>query len=200
MDIRLVGAILCLLLLSGCDSTVKISSDHQADVDFSSLKTYRWRDANRYHTDSIKYLNNDILDSRIKAVVDSEFKGKRYALKPEGAVDFLVSYSVTTQEKADIRNYNTYNGVAPGFGYGAYYGRGYRYGGVGISIHNDVDVVYYKEGTFVLDILSADTDKLLWRSSAEGRLHKNKSAEERQESLRTIVADMLAQFPPPPAK
>lgn len=184
-----------LLLLTACSSTVSISSDHQTDVNFDALKTYAWREANRFHTASLEYLNSDIIDGRIRGALDTGLSKRGYKAVEGQKPDFYITYSITTQDKADIRNYNTYNGVAPGFRYGRYHG-GLHYGSVGLIQTHEAQVVHYKEGTLVVDVISASNDKLIWRASAEGKLHKNKTPQQRQERINEVVEGMLDRFPP----
>lgn len=196
MYLKKVFILASVLLLSACGMPFTVSSDHQAGTDFTQLKTYQWREANQFHVDSVKYLDNDIIDGRIKSAVNAGFTQRGISLAEDGKPDFLVSYSVTTTEKADIRNYNSYGGMAPGFSYGAAYGRGYHYGAVGLGVQSETKVIYYKEGTFVLDVVSVETDKLIWRASADGRLNKKKSPAERMEAMNEVVGKMLENFPP----
>lgn len=196
MYLKRVLILASVLLLSACAMPFTVSSDHQAGTDFTQLKTYQWREANQFNVDSVKYLDNDIIDDRIKSAVNAGFAQRGINLAEDGKPDFFVSYSVTTTEKADIRNYNNYSGVAPGFSYGTAYGRGYRYGSVGVGFQSETKVVYHKEGTLVLDVVSVETDKLIWRATADGRLSKKKSPAERMDATNEVVSKMLENFPP----
>ncbi len=182
-------------LLFGCASGVSIDSDHKKGVDFAAFKTYQWHDKSTAAKD---YHGNDILDGRIRMAVDNELQAKGFKLIDSGSSDFSVNYSVTTQEKTDIRSYDTYSGMSPGFAVG--YGRGYyRYGYSMAYNQPEVRTIHYEEGTFVLDIVDGD-DKLVWRGSAEGRLKKNQTVEEKRQNIKDVVAKVLMNFPPQPAK
>jgi len=183
-------------LLFGCASGVSIDSDHKAGVNFSDLKTYRWHDKSSETKD---YHGNDILDGRIHTAVDKELQAKGFSMTDGASADFSINYSVTTQEKTDIRSYDTYSGMSPGFAMG--YGHaGYRYGySIGYSSAPEVRTVHYEEGTFVIDVVDGN-DKLVWRGSAEGRLKKNLTVEEKRQQIKDVVAKILVNFPPEPAK
>lgn len=193
-------SVLWLALVSvfvvGCASGVSIDSDHKAGVNFSELKSYRWHDKS---SDAKDYHGNDILDGRIRDAVNQELQAKGFVLAESGSADFSVNYSVTTQEKTDIRSYDTYSGMSPGFSMG--YGRsGYRYGySVGYSSAPEVRTVHYEEGTFVVDVVDGN-DKLIWRGSAEGRLKKNLKVEEKRQGIKDVVAKVLMNYPPQPEK
>jgi hypothetical protein len=186
-----------IVLLSAC-SSVDISSDYDSSANFDKLKTYQWHAPNEYNRASKNYLNNDILDQRIRENVNRELQAKGFQLKESGDVDFYVNYTVSTDDRVDVNTYNTYGGYAPGFRYG-YYGAGpYRYGGVGVVVapQTETQVNYYTQGTFLLDIVEADNKKLVWRGSAEGKLKERASQNEREEAAKEIIADVLANFPP----
>lgn len=187
---------LVIMVLQGCSNAVMIDSDHQAGIDFSHYKAYRWHD----NSDAARsYHGNDILDNRIREAIDLELSTKGYILKETGDVDFQVNYSVTIKDKTDVQSYNNYGGPASGFSMG--YGRGhYRYG-YSLQYYNQPEVVtvHYKEGTFIVDIVDPE-NKLVWRGSAEGRLKKNRSVEEKRTGIKTVVNKVLALFPPEPHK
>ncbi len=182
-------------LLFGCASGVSIDSDHKQGINFSDYKTYRWHDKSSETKD---YHGNDILDGRIHTAVDKELQAKGFSMTDGENADFSINYSVTTQEKTDIRSYDTYSGMSPGFAMG--YGRaGYRYGySIGYSSAPEVRTVHYEEGTFVIDVVDGN-DKLVWRGSAEGRLKKNLTVEEKRQQIKDVVAKVLVNFPPEPA-
>lgn len=182
-------------LLFGCASGVSIDSDHKQGINFSDYKTYRWHDKSSETKD---YHGNDILDGRIHTAVDKELEAKGFSMTDGENADFSINYSVTTQEKTDIRSYDTYSGMSPGFAMG--YGRaGYRYGySIGYSSAPEVRTVHYEEGTFVIDVVDGN-DKLVWRGSAEGRLKKNLTVEEKRQQIKDVVAKVLVNFPPEPA-
>ncbi len=184
------------VLVVGCASSGSIDSDYKEGVNFADYKTYRWHDKS---AESKDYHGNDILDGRIRAAVDKELQAKGFLLVGSESADFSVNYSVTVQEKTDIRSYDTYSGMSPGFSMG--YGRaGYRYGySVGYSSAPEVRTVHYEEGTFVIDVVDSN-DKLVWRGSAEGRLKKNLTVEEKRQGIKDVTAKVLMNFPPEPAK
>lgn len=194
--ISMLWLALASAFIVGCASGVSIDSDHKAGINFDELKTYRWHDKS---ADTKDYHGNDILDGRIRAAVDKELQAKGFLLVGSESADFSVNYSVTTQEKTDIRSYDTYSGMSPGFSMG--YGRsGYRYGySVGYSSAPEVRTVHYEEGTFVVDVVDG-SDKLIWRGSAEGRLKKNLTVEEKRQGIKDVVAKVLMNYPPQPEK
>jgi hypothetical protein len=185
--------IVATAFLYGCNtSNLSVDHDYKEDVNFSQYKTYRW------HDDSAKaggFKGNDIVKARIQEEVNKNLQAKGFTLVPTGEVDFTVNYSITTQAKTDVRSYNTYGGLTPGFtmGYGSGY---YRYGySVVYATAPEVRTVHYEEGTFVLDIVNSN-NKLVWRGTAVGRLKNESTIEEKRASVHTVVSKVLEEFPP----
>ena len=124
-------AVLTSFILSACSSNVTYNTDFEKEFDFDGFKTYRWHVPNDANAASQAYLANNITDNRIRKNVGKQMEDKGFILTQFGPVDFLVNYSVITEERVDIRSYNNYGGYAPGWGYGMHAGRGYHRGGFG---------------------------------------------------------------------
>ncbi len=185
---RVLPALLGLLLLAGCSNPVKVDSDYTPETDFQAFKTYNWFNTALRDPRSLDYLGGDIFDKRVRYNIDAQLQAKGFILKNEGPVDFRVNYDVLTEDRQDIQTYNTYGGMAPGFGYHGYYG----YGGMGTTT---TQVVNYKQGQLIVDILLPD-NTLVWRGTAEGRIPKNAKPEQREQGTRDLIAKILANFPP----
>ncbi len=187
---RVLPALLGLLILAGCSSPVKVESDYTPEIDFSAFKTYSWYQTALRDPRSLDYLGGDIFDKRVRYNIDAQLQAKGFILKNDGPVDFKVNYDVLTQDRQDIHTYNTYGGMAPGFGYRGYYG----YGGMGTTT---TQVVNYKQGQLIVDVLLPDAT-LVWRGTAEGRVPKNEKPEKREQGTRDLIAKILENFPPTP--
>ncbi|WP_143735910.1 DUF4136 domain-containing protein [Methyloprofundus sedimenti] len=184
----------CTFFMGGC-SSLSLSTDYDNSIDFSTFKTYRWHTENEHNTASLKYLNN-ILDQRIRSTIDQELQINHFIKKEDGAVDFWVNYSVVIEDKTDIRTYNNYNGLYPGYSYRAgygYYGRGI---GAAYGVGSETQITQYKQGTLIIDIISPKTDQLIWRGAADGRLPKNANREESDKLVHQYVTKILSNFPP----
>lgn len=182
------------MILSGC-SSLTLRTDYDEKIDFSSFKTYRWHTENQHNIASLKYLDH-ILDQRIRAEINAELQQKGYIKVDSGPVDFWINYSVVVKEKADIRTYNNYNGMYPGYGYGRPYG--YYGGGMAMSYStgSNTEVTYYNQGTLLIDILNPATDQLMWRGAADGRLPKSSDRKKSDKLVKAYVSKILSDFPP----
>ncbi len=183
--------------LGGCSNNVRYDSDYKSDINFSDFKTYSWHTGNHHNTATDQYFANDIVDDRIKASIENELSSMGYQKVAGGESDFQVNYSVTTEDKVDIRTYNTYGGFGPDWGYGGFYYSPYYYYGAGyLDSETETRIIPYVQGTFVLDVINND-DKLIWRGTAEGKMTKEElSPEERDDKIQEIVGNVLSRFPP----
>lgn len=188
--IWLLASVFLSAVLAGCSSPVDINTDYTPETDFSAYKTYRWLNAEPREPGSLEVVGGDIFDKRMRHHVDRVLADKGFTKLDSGPVDFKVNYDVLTEERQDIRTYNT--GGYAGYGRG-YYG----YGGMSTT---ETRVTNYTQGTVILDIIQADDNLLVWRGTVDGRVTKDKTPEEREAGFEKVVGQLLANFPPPAAE
>jgi len=191
---RILALFIIAFFITGC-SSLSLSTDYDKKIDFSSLKTYRWHSKNAHNESSLKYLN-PIMDQRIRSTIEQQLQTQNFTIATTEKVDFLVNYSVVIEDKTDIRTYNNYNGFHPGFTYGAGFG---SYGsrmdfayGTGSETH----MTNYKQGTLIIDIINPETDQLMWRGAADGRLPKTTDRAKSDALAKEYAAKILSAFPP----
>jgi hypothetical protein len=56
--------------------------------------------------------------------------------------------------------------------------------------------ITYTMGTLVLDFFDTASKELVWRGTAEGKIHEGNSPQERSERAFTAVQKIMEQFPP----
>lgn len=184
-----IGVLLVMvsaLVFAGCTTQPRVETDHQADFDFSSLKTFDVAETKQDSKESI--LISPFTLSHIHSALEGEL-AKRYQSAASGAKpDFVVSYHVVIEEKIDPRSYDDL------YGFG-YYGRGYRYPspffygpGTGVRVYN--------QGSLIIDIVDAKTEKPIWRGVSEKRLGRDMAPRQQREVLSRAVTEVIAQFPP----
>ncbi|ROR94861.1 uncharacterized protein DUF4136 [Sinobacterium caligoides] len=186
--LKLLFSTALILAVTAC-SSYSVNSDYTEDYDFSQVKSFKWH---QQPTDqaSLNYLGGDIFDHRIRDYVTKSLILKGLS-NSNSNPDIFVSYGVLTEDRTDINTYNTYSGYAPNWRYG-YYGNNY-----GIATGStQTTVSNYKQGTLMIDFIDPKSNQLIWRGTADGRLDKDASPEERREALREVVDKILAQFPP----
>ena len=203
---KILIPVLLLSLLGACASKVTYQEDFNSSEDFSGYKTYSWHAPNEHNAATKNYLNNDIVDQRIHEDIDAQLNSKGFTEVADDQADFFVNYTVTVANDLEVKTYNTYNTDYQAWGYGNFHGyRGnfaspYRYYGVNYPIvqtGSKEKYVYHKVGTLVIDIVNANSGKLIWRGTAEGSLDKSKvTAAERDEKLATVIERTLHDYPP----
>lgn len=178
----LVGA----LFFIGCATQPAVETDHQADFDFSTLKAFSVAETKQDAKENI--LISPFTLSHIHSVLESEL-GKRYQSAGTGAKpDFIVSYHVVVEEKIDPRSYDDL------YGFG-YYGRGFRYPRP-FFYGTSTGLQVYNQGSLIIDITDAKTDKPIWRGVSEKRLGRGMAPQQQRIVLSRAVAEVVAQFPP----
>jgi hypothetical protein len=189
---HVLTSLVCLLFITAC-SNFTVDSDYTPETDFDAFKTYSWYSAKLRDPQSLDLLGGDIFDKRVRYNIDQQLQAKGFVLKTEGEVDFKVNYDVLTEDRQDIRTYNTYGGMAPGFGYHG----GYGYGGMNMGMGtSQTQVVNYKQGQLIIDIILPQDEVLVWRGTAEGRIPKNEKPEKREKGTQQLIAQILSNFPP----
>ena len=162
----------CGILLGAC-SSISTNFDYDAKADFASLKTYRW-------LSPPKTLHmNSLTGDRILDAVNAGLAAKGYRQVKANA-DFEVAVHGGSQDRVQVTDW--------GYTYGP---RGTYWGG-----SRGVDVYQYREGTLILDIVDANTNKLIWRGTARKALDPNPTPEQRTKTISEAVENILKNFPP----
>jgi hypothetical protein len=168
-------------------SNLKISSDWDTEVDYSKIQSYAWIGLGSA-AEAIEGTSS-LLDQRVRRAVQETLSSKGFSEVERPQADVFVSYHIGIEKKFVVHT------VQRGYGYG--YGghgrhRGYGAGGG----YADTRVSQYDEGTFLLDLIDPQRMQLIWRGSAQSRISKKTSPEEREQRVREVVEKVLAQYPP----
>jgi hypothetical protein len=194
---KIFFALMAVLALGACSSSpITVSTNHAA-IDFSGFKTYAWLHAGVTEENG---KSSDIIDGKVKTIVDADLGAKNFTKVAKESADFYVNYNVTTQEKTDIKTYNSYGGYYPGYhSYGAYGpGRNYVYydSRMAMPTVQEAVITEYVQGTLIIDIVDPETNKLVWRGTGGKHLQDTATPEEREKIIKEMVAKLLAQYPP----
>jgi hypothetical protein len=68
--------------------------------------------------------------------------------------------------------------------------------GVSIGYSSGPSVKHYQEGTVILDVIDAVSQKIVWRGIAEGRLKDKLSLKDKNRIAAEVSRELLADFPP----
>lgn len=176
-----------LIFTAGCAS-IRPDIDYNPEQDFRQYHNYSWLVTNK---DSIDKLINDLANERIVNAIENGLASRGYhKLSTDAEADFVVAYHLSVEKKFDINTVHTDMGYSP---WGPSYG--YRYGFGGVSQSNTT-VREYKAGTLIIDIINKSDNKLAWRGTAQSRLKKNISPQERTQKINDVVNAILDEFPP----
>lgn len=180
--IKISALVAIVALLTSC-SPVKVITEVNKDIDFSSYETYSflgWQDN-----------SNEILSEfdqkRIRDAFISEFEAR--GLKPVAENgDMVVSLFIVVDQKTSTTAYTDY------YGRGAY-GRYNRYGagwgnGYATTTYHESD---YLMGTLVMDVFDGAKSDQVWQGIAKGTVTEN--PEKRDKSIPKSIAALMKEFP-----
>jgi hypothetical protein len=175
-----LGAIFAFL--AGCVSTPMVTTDYDAQYDMAGLKTFYVRETKQDTKESL--LISPFTLGHVHALLLGEFSKRYQSRTNEADADFIVTYHVVMEEKIEANDFDMMYGYAGVRRYPFPY---YRYG-------NSVNV--YNQGSLIIDILDAKTQKPVWRGVSEKRINKMASPQQQREILTGAAMQAIAKFPP----
>lgn len=161
-------SILIALIFSAC-SSIKVSTDYEAQTDFSKYKTFAF-----YKKGIDKATISDIDKRRIIRAISSEMKLK--GLIKSETPDVLISLFTKARERVDI-----YENHWQPYYYGPYHRQ---------------QITKYTEGTLFIDIIETEGKKLIWQGVGSGFLTKSSKPEKREANIQKFVKEILGKYPP----
>ena len=190
MRLNLILSMLALCILSAC-STLSVNYDYNQKIDFNRYKTFDWLP---FPEDTqIDELNR----ARFVSAVESNLTKKGFT-QDTSKPDFVIATHFGKENKIDITNWGY--SYAPSIYYG---GHGYLHTGIhsygyadGYTITGGISVYEYEQGTLILDIVDADTKKLIWRATAKEIIRPAATPEKQTEKVNNAVTKILENFPP----
>jgi hypothetical protein len=175
------GLWLGLLLLTGC-STIQVTTDHDATVNFAGYRSYFWKQA--------PSTGNPLMDGRIVSAVDGQLASRGWLLTSEAKAQTALAGEVITRENQRMQTIHHGRG-GPGWGGG--WGMG-GMGGMGGPMMSTSHVINYTIGTFVLDIYDAQTRNVIWRGTVSDTVSTNPAAV--RKTIDEGARKLFAGFPP----
>ena len=168
-------------IISSCEPSLKVTHDYDKAANFSQYKTFRMVQLDQQHQ-TISQLNQQ----RIINAVINEMKKKGFTESADNP-DLHVNAIIILQDKKSVTANTNY------YGYGGYY-RPYAWGGGMSSSYTTYDVQNYKDGSLIIDVVDARTQKLLWEGI--GNKEIDKPASDPEKAIAEAVAAIMASFPP----
>lgn len=161
-----------------CSSSVKVTSDFDRMAEFSKYKTFSFYQL----TDKgpgLSELNRDRIVNAIKA----EMIKKGMVEKSTNPDVFVNATTLVNTEKQITSNTYSYGGVYRPYYWGAGYG--------GSTTYN---VSEFKNGSLVIDIIDAGTQKLVWQGT--GNKEIDLPMKDAEKIIPLAVAKILEKYPP----
>mgnify|MGYP001600476573 FL=1 len=174
MKIYKLFILLCIGILTSC-SSVKVVSDYDTKVDFSTYKTFAF-----YKKGIDKASVSDLDKKRIMRAIENELIGKGFT-KSENP-DLLVSIFTKSREQVNVTDNNL--GYGFGWGYNPWF-----FGSTNLNINQ------YTEGTLFIDFIDKNKNELIWQGIGSGAM-KMSSIDKKEERINEFVNKIILAYPP----
>jgi hypothetical protein len=163
--------------LAAACATMRIGSYVERGSDYSKYHTYAWGPADALPIGDPRLDNNPIFRDYLQGAVERGLNRHNLLLVPESTrPDVLIHFHGSVRQVFDVAAADRDHGF---------------------GIATDVSVVDYDEGTLVIDMIDARTNRLIWRGWAIDSLSGILDRQDRmEEKLNQAVTKMLADFKP----
>ena len=191
--IRFAAALAALTLAACATKPPEPVVDFAPDYNFSQPKTIGFYAMSGEVTGNNPTELTDFQRDRIDAALQGALEAKGFVFVDKTAdADLLLSWHLNLMEKTDVKTYNN-----PSYGASVGYSRYNRY-----AMYNcyncmnntEVRVSEYTQGTFIIDMISPEKKRSVWRSVTQSKL-KGENLKD-QASIDAAAARVLADFPP----
>jgi hypothetical protein len=174
MKIYKLFILLCLGILTSC-SSVKVVSDYDTKVDFSTYKTFAF-----YKKGIDKASVSDLDKKRIMRAIENELIEKGFT-KSENP-DLLISIFTKSREQVNVTDNNL--GYGFGWGYNPWF-----FGSTNLNINQ------YTEGTLFIDFIDKNKNELIWQGIGSGAM-KMSNIDKKEERINEFVNKIILAYPP----
>lgn len=164
-----------LLLLARCSPQITVYSDYDPDYDVRQYQTFAWAPTADIEKGQNPIYYNELNDKRIRSAVNTEMTARGYRLT-ETQPQVLIHYHIIVDDKTVIT-------TDP---YGAYYGPYW--------MRTQTNVYPYREGTLIIDLMSADTGNLIWRGWAVSAIRSTYTADQADRVVKAAVTKIFRKF------
>ena len=180
----LCGLLLSGLLLAACasTSTPTATADFEQGFDFSGVGKIAIQPIDRTVVTAV--IISDMQVNRINKALTAELERRGFQVVQNNAdADMLLAWHLVTQERTDVRSFNTSSR------YNCWNCRGMGAG-------SNVTVRQYTQGTFIVDMIDPTRLQSVWRSTFESRMRDQSDPVRAAENRSAAAAAILADFPP----
>jgi hypothetical protein len=194
--IRALLSVTTIVILTACATAPPTPTvDYKSDYNFSAVKKLAFYDDSGMVGGNNPVSLSDMERERIDTALETAFGDKGFVILAEEnapKADLLISWTLILNDKTDVRTRQT---PSSNIGYS-------RFGGYNrYSMYNcwsctqtEVSVKNYTEGTFIVDMISPELKRSVWRSEVQSRLKGEPSHD--QDKYNAAAARIVASFPP----
>lgn len=168
------------LVTTGCAPSLKVSSDYDKTADFSGYHTFSIYPQTK--TDAVSQLNQGRIVNAVKA-----------EMTKKGFQESTSNPSVFVNITAILKNRQSVSATTDYYGYGGYY-RPYMWGGTGVTGYTSYNVQNYKDGSLIVDVIDANTKKLVWQGVGNSEI--DKPVKDPDTAIPAAIDKIMASFPP----
>jgi hypothetical protein len=182
VTIKSLLLVLPATLMFSCKPTLKISSDYDRSANFSAYKTF-----SLYYLVTSRTVN-ELNEERIWNSIRATMSKKGY-IENDHNPDLLVNAVFVVKNKKYVTassNAYGYGGVYRPYGY---WGRGYGMA----SANTTFQANNYREGSLLIDVVDAKTNKLIWEGTGNSEFEKKPKNPD--EVISKAVNKIMADFP-----
>ncbi len=175
-------ALCAALLLAGCATGPRISTEADPRADFSSYRTWAF-----YEPLAVEAYGYETATSEIvKRVVSREMEARGYRYDAENP-DLWVNVNAYMQRRTDVSSIPTVD-------HAFYYSYRHRSYFAVPYWHDRTHVRRYTEGTMNVDLVDARQNRLVWEGIAVGRV-SNMTVENREQRISQAIGEIFARYP-----
>ena len=173
---RLLCTVMILGLAAGC-SSMRIATDYSEAADFSSFRTFQFKDTKQTF-DGV----NPLVHQRIVDAVSRELQANGFT-EVETDPDLYVSYYASVNDSMVV--------LTSSMGYR--WGPSWRWHSPSM-VRTSTTAVTYERGTLVIDLWQADEKILVWRGTVQDVLSTN--PERNNDRINRGIQQAFRRFPP----
>jgi hypothetical protein len=176
--IRRFAPVLMMLLTTAACATMSVSSHTEPGLTTAAYRTFDWGDPDPLPTGDPRLDQNPLFKDHIQGEVEKQMAMRGVTLA-EQHPDLWIHYHAVISPRLDV------NRVDEEYGY-CY------------DPECTARVIEYEEGTLVLDIIDARTNRVIWRGWAQNTIDAAlKDPDRMARDIAQAVQRMLARFPRP---
>lgn len=165
--------IIMLLVLAGCSHQIKVYSDIDPDYDLWRYTTFRCAQNENIESGKNPLYYNELNDKRVNSAIVEQLKLKGYTAREEKP-DVILHYHIVIEDQTVV--------VPEPYGY--------SYGPYWTNLQ-----LSYKEGTLIIDLIDANTNRLVWRGWAVSSMDTVYDPHQVEDFIKFAVEKIFRKFP-----